>query len=108
MSHVPLKPGMILSNEPGYYRPDAFGIRIENLIVVEKATALPSADPEREMYQFLTLTFVPIDRRLIIPAMLDTDEINWLNRYHAACRDHLAAKVSEPARTWLESATQPL
>ncbi len=108
MSHVPLKPGMILSNEPGYYRPDAFGIRIENLIVVEKAAALPSADPEREMYQFLTLTFVPIDRGLIIPAMLDTDEIDWLNRYHAACRDHLAAKVSEPARIWLESATQPL
>lgn len=108
ISHVALQPGMILSNEPGYYRPDAFGIRIENLIVVAQASALKSADPEREMYEFLTLTFVPIDRRLIVPAMLDASEIDWLNRYHATCRDHLVSEVSESARIWLEAATEPL
>ena len=69
---------MILSNEPGYYREGAFGIRIENLIVVQPAPALDGADPERDMYNFLTLTFVPIDRRLILPAMMDAAEIDWL------------------------------
>jgi Xaa-Pro aminopeptidase len=108
ISHVPLQPGMILSNEPGYYREGAFGIRIENLVVVQEAASLETADPDREMHDFLTLTYVPIDRRLILPAMMDAGEIDWLNRYHIACRDHLSARVSEPARHWLEAATEPL
>ena len=60
------------------------------------------------MYEFDTLTFVPIDRRLILPAMMNADEIDWLNRYHARCRTLLAAKVSDPAQRWLEAATEPL
>ena len=107
-SHVPLQPGMILSNEPGYYREGAFGIRIENLIVVEEASALDGADSEREMYEFATLTYVPIDRRLILPAMMNADEIDWLNRYHARCRALLETKVSDAARHWLKAATDPL
>ena len=108
ISHVPLKPGMILSNEPGYYREGAFGIRIENLIVVQDAPPLDTADPEREMYAFDTLTWVPIDRRLIIPALMDAGEIDWLNRYHAACRDKIGPRVSDAARLWLAAATEPL
>lgn len=108
ISHVPLEPGMILSNEPGYYREGAFGIRIENLIVVQDAAPIDTGDPERDMYDFLTLTFVPIDRRLILPAMMDAAEIDWLNRYHIACRDALSDRVSDTARAWLEAATEPL
>ena len=108
ISHVPLEPGMILSNEPGYYREGAFGIRIENLIVVEPAAPLDGADPEREMYAFRTLTYVPIDHRLILPAMMDAAEIDWLNRYHIACRDKLEGKLSGPALQWLIAATEPL
>jgi Xaa-Pro aminopeptidase len=107
ISHVPLEPGMILSNEPGYYREGAFGIRIENLIVVGDAPPLSGAD-DRAMYGFETLTWVPIDRRLILPAMMDAAEIDWLNRYHAACRDKISPRVSEPARLWLDKATAPL
>jgi Xaa-Pro aminopeptidase len=98
---------MILSNEPGYYREGAFGIRIENLIVVGDAPPLSGAD-DRAMYGFETLTWVPIDRRLILPAMMDAAEIDWLNRYHAACRDKISPRVSEPARLWLDKATAPL
>lgn len=106
-SSVPLAPGMILSNEPGYYREGAFGIRIENLIVVREAEMPPGAD-DREMYDFLTLTWVPIDRRLIMPAMMDAGEIDWLNRYHAACRDKIGTRVSAQAALWLQQATEPL
>ncbi|WP_137699874.1 aminopeptidase P family protein [Marimonas lutisalis] len=107
VSDVPLKPGMILSNEPGYYREGAFGIRIENLIVVHEAAALDGAD-DREMFDFRTLTYVPIDRRLILPAMMAAGEIDWLNRYHAACRDKISPRVSDAARLWLAQATEPL
>ncbi|MHC0054088.1 aminopeptidase P family protein [Actibacterium sp. D379-3] len=107
LSDVALQPGMILSNEPGYYREGAFGIRIENLIVVEQAAALPGADA-RDMLSFRTLTFVPIDRRLILPAMLDDDERGWLNAYHAQVHEQIAPRVSKSARAWLAAATAPL
>lgn len=71
VSTVPLQPGMILSNEPGYYREGGFGIRIENLIVVEQADCPPGGDAHREMLSWRTLTFAPIDRRLIVPDMMD-------------------------------------
>ncbi|RME17563.1 MAG: aminopeptidase P family protein, partial [Alphaproteobacteria bacterium] len=83
VSEVPLEPGMILSNEPGYYRDGAFGIRLENLIVVRKAAPVDGGDPEREMLDFETLTFVPIERRLIVPEMLSAGERAWLDAYHA-------------------------
>ncbi|MEZ5674902.1 Xaa-Pro aminopeptidase [Thalassovita litoralis] len=107
VSTVPLKPGMILSNEPGYYREGAFGIRIENLIVVQDAPALAGAD-DRAMFAFDTLTWVPIDRRLICRDMLAQGEIDWINQYHANCRDKISPRLTEGARIWLRDATNPL
>lgn len=106
-SEVPLQPGMILSNEPGYYREGAFGIRIENLIVVREAPALAGAD-DRAMYAFDTLTWVPIDRRLILPALLGSGERAWLNSYHVACLEKIGPRLSGAARLWLTQATNPL
>ncbi len=107
VSDVPLEPGMILSNEPGYYREGAFGIRIENLVVVEPAPPLAGADA-REMLAFRTLTFVPIDRRLILRAELAPAEAGWLDAYHAEVRAKLAPRLSEGGRAWLDAATRPL
>ncbi|MEP2532769.1 aminopeptidase P family protein [Shimia sp.] len=108
VSDVPLEPGMILSNEPGYYRPGAFGIRIENLIVVENAPALPGGDDHREMLQFTTLTYAPIDRRLIMHDLLSPQERDWIDAYHAECRARLSARLDDQTRIWLERATAPL
>lgn len=108
ISDVPLEPGMILSNEPGYYREDAFGIRIENLVVVEEAPALPGGDAHRKMLRFRTLTYAPIDRRLILPAMLSPDERAWLDAYHADVMATLGPRVSDRTRGWLARATAPL
>ena len=105
ISNVPLTPGMILSNEPGYYREGAFGIRIENLIVVREAEKIGDM---RAQYDFETLTFVPLDRRLINLAMLAPWEVEWLDRYHADVREKLSGRISEDASTWLEAATAPL
>ena len=107
VSDVPLQPGMILSNEPGYYREGSFGIRIENLIVVREAPALAGAD-DRAMFSFDTLTWVPIDRRLVLPGLMTAEERAWLNAYHAACHDKIAPRLSEAARIWLAGATAPL
>jgi Xaa-Pro aminopeptidase len=98
---------MILSNEPGYYREGAFGIRLENLIVVQQAPDIPGADP-RPMHDFETLTFVPIDRRLVLPGLMSDEERDWLNAYHAACRDKIASRLSPEAQIWLQAATAPL
>lgn len=103
LSEVPLQPGMILSNEPGYYKEGAFGIRIENLIVVQDAEPLGD---RRDHLSFETLTWVPIDRRLIDKSLLSPDEISWLNTYHATIRDKV--NVSGPAANWLAQATEPL
>ncbi|PSL21919.1 aminopeptidase P family protein [Shimia abyssi] len=108
VSDVPLEPGMILSNEPGYYRPGAFGIRIENLIVVEEAPDIPGGDNHRDMLQFRTLTYAPIDRRLIKKDMLSADECAWIDAYHATCGRLLSGKVDEKVALWLDRATQPL
>ena len=80
---TPLKRGMILSNEPGYYKTDAFGIRIENL---ELVVAADIAGAEKQVNAFETLTLAPIDRRLIDLTMLDGEELRWLNDYHARVR----------------------
>ena len=104
LSDVALEPGMILSNEPGYYREGAFGIRIENLVVVQVAPALPGGDA-RAMLSFETLTWVPIDRRLIDAAMLSAGEREWVNGYHAEVADRLSGHVSNNARLWLMAAT---
>ncbi len=107
ISDVPLEVGMILSNEPGYYREGAFGIRIENLVVVEDAPELPGADP-RPMFSFETLTWVPVDRRLIDADALSRAERDWLNAYHANVRDRIGPRVSDAARAWLMAATAPI
>jgi Xaa-Pro aminopeptidase len=105
---VPLEPGMILSNEPGYYREGAFGIRIENLVVVEEAPALDTADPDRKMLAWRTLTFAPIDRRLVVPEMLSSGEREWLNSYHAEVNRTISPRVSAAAAEWLNAACAPL
>ena len=107
ISEVKLQEGMILSNEPGYYREGAFGIRIENLIVVEQAEALEGAD-DRDMLGFMNLTWVPIDRRLIDTSLLSQAEVNWINTYHATVRDKISPQLGEKAAIWLTSATAPL
>ncbi len=108
VSHVPLKPGMILSNEPGYYREGAFGIRIENLVVVEDAPVLPGGDAERAMLCWRTLTYVPVDRRLIVVDMLTADERAWLNAYHQDVAEKIRPRLGEKAQLWLDAATAPV
>ena len=80
---IALKPGMIVSNEPGYYKADAFGIRIENLVVVRTCDTL--ADAERTTTSSETLTLAPIDLNLIDADLMTQSEIDWLNAYHARC-----------------------
>jgi Xaa-Pro aminopeptidase len=102
---APLKRGMILSNEPGYYKTDAFGIRIENL---ELVVAAEIEGAEQPMNTFETLTLAPIDRRLINVGRISKREINWINDYHARVRREVAPLLDEATRTWLEAATEPL
>jgi Xaa-Pro aminopeptidase len=102
---TPLKRGMILSNEPGYYKTDGFGIRIENL---ELVTAADVGGAEKPMNAFETLTFAPIDRRLIDVQMLTIAEIDWLNAYHAEVRAIVRAKLDDNDRLWLDVATAPV
>ncbi|MFY0623639.1 MAG: aminopeptidase P family protein [Pelagimonas sp.] len=105
--HVPLEPGMILSNEPGFYKEGHYGIRIENLIVVQEAPALPGQSVA-EMYQFETITWVPIDTRLINTDLLTAAERDWLNAYHAETYARVAPHVEGAARDWLSRACQAL
>jgi len=106
LGSAPLRRGMILSNEPGYYRTGAFGIRIENLILVTEAA--PVAGAEKPLNAFETLTLAPIDTRLIEPAMLDAEETAWLNAYQARVRDALAPTLDAATRAWLITATAPI
>lgn len=107
ISEVPLEAGMILSNEPGYYREGAFGIRIENLLVVQEAAPLPQGDQTGKLC-FETISFVPIDRRLIDLEMLNSAERDWLNAYHAECLTRVGPQLSDATRIWLEAAAAPL
>jgi Xaa-Pro aminopeptidase len=101
-----LKRGMILSNEPGYYRTGAYGIRIENLVLVTEAAAV--AEAEKPLNAFETLTLAPIDARLAEPALMTAEEVAWFDAYHARVRDALAPLVDAPTREWLIAATTPL
>lgn len=103
---VALESGMILSNEPGYYRPGAYGIRIENLIVVQPWEA--EGQGSLEMLCFETLTLAPIDRRLIDFALLTPGEREWLNGYHERVGQTLAQQLSPRARSWLKAAVAPV
>ena len=102
-----LLPGMILSNEPGYYRDGAFGIRIENLVNVHEPREISGGD--KPMLGFETLTLCPIDTRLIVTDLLDQAEKDWLNAYHARVRDELSPLLKDdPALAWLEAATEAI
>ena len=101
-----LLPGMIVSNEPGYYKTGGYGIRIENLVVVQPWDGNDGAR-ERDMLCFETLTLAPIDRTLISRDLLDDAEIAWLDAYHARVRDTLTPVLDRDTARWLAAATQP-
>ncbi|HSE79992.1 MAG TPA: aminopeptidase P family protein [Alphaproteobacteria bacterium] len=101
-----LLPGMIVSNEPGYYKTGAFGIRIENLVAVGEVPK--DEGMERQLLGFETLTLAPIDRTLIEPSLLSADELAWLNDYHARVRATLAPLIDADTAQWLEAATAPV
>src|SRR6266516_2603221 len=103
---TPLKRGMILSDEPGYYKPGAYGIRVENLVLVVEAPA--PAGAEKPLNAFETLTLAPIDRRGIEPSLLTAEEIAWLDAYHAWVREALAPLVNADTRAWVDGATGAL
>jgi Xaa-Pro aminopeptidase len=105
VSEIPLESGMILSNEPGYYREGAFGIRLENLIVVQEAPALGDNRPQMS---FETLTFVPFDRRLILGDELSPGERRWLDAYHAEVLEKLAPRVAGATLDWLKGTCAPI
>ena len=100
----PFLPGMIVSNEPGYYREGAFGIRIENLLAVHEPRPIEGGD--QPMLGFETLTLAPIDRRLVVPELLSAAEREWLDGYHARVRDALAPHLDGEAAPWLRAATE--
>lgn len=102
---VPLAEGMILSDEPGYYLPGQYGIRLENLLLVQKAV-LPEAT--RPFLRFETLTLAPFDRRLLDPAMMSASEREWLDTYHARVLAEIGPRLDEAERAWLQQACRPL
>jgi Xaa-Pro aminopeptidase len=101
----PLRAGMILSNEPGYYKAGHWGIRIENLV---RVAAREVAGAEKPLLGFETLTLAPIDRRLIDVAMLSAEERAWLDAYHARVRETVRPALDEADQHWLDQATAPL
>lgn len=107
ISTVPLAEGMILSNEPGYYRDGQFGIRLENLITVRQS-AVPEGGDQRDWLEFETLTLAPFDRRLILRDQLNASERDWIDSYHARVLTLLRPLLSERAGAWLQAACQPL
>jgi Xaa-Pro aminopeptidase len=105
-STVALRPGMIISNEPGYYKAGEYGIRIESLVVVVPVPGPPGS--EVTLYGFETLTLAPIDRTLVEPSLLTPAELAWLDAYHARVRAVITPKVDGETATWLADATRPL
>jgi len=106
LGHAPLKRGMIVSNEPGYYQAGSYGIRIENLVLVVEAPPVEGA--EKPLNAFETLTLVPIDRRLIAAELMTPEEIDWVDRYHARVAAAVGAILDAQTRDWLGAATASL
>ncbi len=102
-----LQAGMIVSIEPGYYRDEAFGIRIENLVAVREG-ARPDGGDARDWLEFETLTLAPIDRRLIRTELMSADERAWVDAYHARVAEALGPALDPATRDWLDVATAPL
>jgi Xaa-Pro aminopeptidase len=105
-NYVTLQPGMILSNEPGFYKQGEYGIRIENLLVVKEPTDIEGG--ERAMLSFETLTFAPIDRNLIDARLLTRDELQWLDAYHARVLKDVGSFMTGDALAWIVKACAPL
>ena len=103
---VGLEPGMVVSNEPGFYKAEAYGIRIENLVVVIKLVRPDGAD--RDVYGFETLSLAPLDRNLVDLSLLTEGEINWVDGYHIRVRHAVGPLVDSATRSWLDGATAPL
>lgn len=101
----PLRSGMICSNEPGYYKAGEYGIRIENLLIIQEADI---GGPNEIWLEFETTTFAPIDRTMVDASMLTPEEIDWWNAYHARTRDVLAPQLNGVVLAWLEDACQPI
>ncbi len=99
---IAFAPGMLVSNEPGIYVEGHYGIRIENLIMCQKAT------DDGEYLRFETMAVCPIDTRLIVPAQMRSDEIDWLNQYHKDVREKLTPYLNEEEAAWLEKMTEPI
>jgi Xaa-Pro aminopeptidase len=104
--NVALQPGMILSNEPGYYKAGHFGIRIENLLIVKEAADIKGG--ERPMLSFETLTFAPIDRNLIDSKLLTREDLQWLDAYHARVLKDVGSQMDGAAAEWMKLACSPL
>jgi Xaa-Pro aminopeptidase len=100
-----LHAGMILSNEPGYYKAGAYGIRIENLVLTEERRI---EGMEGRWLGFETLTFVPLDRRLIDKTLLTAEEVAWVDGYHAKVREVLRPRLTGDDWAWVERETAPL
>ncbi len=98
-----LQPGMLLSNEPGYYKEGCYGIRLENVVLVSELAPVTNGD--RPMMHFETLTFAPFDRRLVVADALTATERTWLNTYHASVYKTLASHLDKTTRDWLRKAT---
>ena len=103
-NRVALEPGMVVSNEPGYYKAGAYGIRIENLVTVVQV----ESDAEKPLLGFETLTLTPIDRALVVADMLDGAEVAWLDAYHARVLDEITPLVDEATAEWLAEAAAPI
>jgi Xaa-Pro aminopeptidase len=102
---VPIETGMILSNEPGFYAPGEYGIRLETLLLVQPA---PLAAAKKPFLQFEVLTLAPFDRRLIEPALLEQGEIAWLDAYHARVAATLAGRADPELAAWIAAACRPI
>jgi len=103
-----LMPGMICSNEPGYYKEGEYGIRIENLVVVRETAPLPGSDKQRKFMEFETITLAPIDIDLVEPALLTDVERDWLNAYHRRVYETLSPLVDDETRHWLSDVTRAI
>ena len=103
-NRTPLAPGMIVSNEPGYYKTGAYGIRIENLVTVMESEK--RSGEERDLLCFETLTLAPIDLNLVEPSLLTAREVDWLDGYHERVRATLSPLVDPETAAWLEQATR--
>ena len=103
-SFIPIEVGMIVSNEPGFYRTNKYGIRIENLILAVK----DSTSVLKDMLEFKTLTLAPIDLELIEYALMSNEEISWINNYHSNVYKEISQKLSFKEKQWLKKACRPI